>query len=682
MWNTAVKFVKGIGERRAALLQKLNIYTAGDLVCHFPRRYEDRRQVKYCQDCQPDERACLAGQVLSWETARIRPKLLLTKARLSDPSGTFTAIWFNQSHLKLEAGQIWLLTGKIKIFQQQIQLQVDEAETMEPNQNTLHLGRIVPVYEITSGLSQKIFRQAVWESLQKWSGNLSEFLPQTLMQKYKLPTWTEALWEVHFPSEIARRQAARQRLVFEEMLLHQLLMLWQRKSLVSQVKPHRYGATEKTEENFLASLPFELTLSQQQVWADIKQDLRQNYPMYRLLQGDVGSGKTIISFLALQKAAASGLQGALMVPTEILAQQHFELLQKMLPEVKSALLTGSLSPKAKAALLQAIAQQEVQLVIGTHALIQESVNFPKLALVIIDEQHRFGVRQRALLQLKGCRPDVLIMTATPIPRTLALSLYGDLEVSSITELPPGRQPVQTYWYKHSQWPIICQKIRQIVQAGQQVYLICPLVAESEKIDLDSAQAFYQQCSQVDFPDLQIGLLHGRLKSEEKKAVIEAFQNGQIQILVGTTVVEVGINVIKANLMVIMDAHRFGLAQLHQLRGRVGRGDQPAFCCLVSDHSSREVKGRLEALCQASDGFSLAEKDLEFRGPGEFWGTRQSGLPAYKIANPFVHLRALELARQEAKSLLQDDPNLTRPENQALAKELQRRFGKLLISGFA
>ncbi len=682
MWNTAVKFVKGIGERRSALLRKLNIYTVWDLISHFPRRYEDRREIRLSQSCQPEEKVCLCGKIIRWESRRMNSGLLLTKAYLSDSSGIFAAVWFNQSYLKLETGQTWLLFGKVKIFQQQIQLQVEEAELMEPTETSLPSGQIVPIYELTSGLSQKIFRQAVWESLQKLGSSPAEFLPPELMQKYHFPTWSEALREVHFPRQMAQKQAARQRLVFEELFLHQLLMLWQRKNLIAKTKIHHYLPAEKEETAFLDSLPFKLTLAQQQAWADIKQDLQQAFPMYRLLQGDVGSGKTIISFLALQKAAASGLQGALMVPTEILARQHFELCRTMLPDIKTALLTGSLRPKTKEKVLQDIAAQEIQLVVGTHALIQESVSFKNLALVVIDEQHRFGVRQRAVLQLKASRPDVLIMTATPIPRTLALSLYGDLEVSSLHELPPGRQPVQTHCCKHRQWPQICQKIRQTVQAGQQVYLICPLIAESEKTDLDSAQRFYQQCSEIDFPDLKIGLLHGRLKPEEKTAVITAFQSGQIQILVGTTVVEVGINVVNANLMVIMDAHRFGLAQLHQLRGRVGRGSQPAFCYLVSDQNGREAQSRLEALCQSADGFALAEKDLELRGPGEFWGTRQSGLPAYKIANPFVHLRALELARQEAKNLFQTDPCLSQPEHQALKRELQRRFGKLLYSGFA
>lgn len=685
LFNIEAKYLKGVGEDRANLLKKLAIFSAGDLLYHFPKKYEDRREKKPFLAYKDGDRAFLTASLVSFEERFLKKGLSLIKALFKMEDGNcFYGIWYNQSYLKKEllVGELFSLVGKISFYRGETNLQIEEFEIFKEESINMH--RIVPFYLLTAKISQKVLRNIIYEALIKWATELREFMPLDILKKYDLPFIWEALKDIHFPKSKEAYQKAVKRFVLEELFFHQLLILWQRKEMVSCFKRHNYLKEDKWEKAFLKNLPFSLTLAQKKVWGEIKEDMEKDCPMYRLLQGDVGSGKTVICFLALLKAVHSGFQGVLMAPTEILAEQHYKALEDLAlsQKLKIVLLKGNMPRKQRQALLEEILKGEIQIVVGTHALLQNDVEFENLALIIIDEQHRFGVRQRAIMHLKGKNPDVLVMTATPIPRTLAMGLYGDLEISTILELPLGRKPIKTYWERHQAWNEICQRIEKEALLGRQAYIVCPLVEESEKMDLASAKSLYEKCVAKDLKSCKVGLLHGKMKSEEKEEVISSFQRGELEVLVSTTLVEVGINVVNTTMMVIVDAHRFGLAQLHQLRGRVGRGEQQAYCYLVSDAYGEEVEFRLRAMCESNDGFSLAEKDLQLRGPGEFWGTRQSGLSVYKIANPFIHKQALEKAREEARAILAKDANLINPENKLLLLEMQRRFGSLLVSSFA
>ncbi len=681
-WDSAVAYVKGVGSRRAVLFERLQIKSVGDLLYHFPRKYEDRRLMKTIGASAEGEKVCVLGRVLGYEELRPRKGLIILKGLLQDQSGLlFYGIWFNQPYVKkqLLEGSELLLVGKISHTKGGVQLQVEEFElnSKEP----LHGGRLTPLYALTGQLSQKIIRVAVQGALLQWAQVWRDFMPAFLMEKYALPHLNKALQDVHFPRTMEDCRQARRRFVFEELFLQQLLVGLRRQTMIHKQKKHVYGTQGNWEESFLKSLPFSLTPGQQKAWVEISEDMNSPVPMYRLLQGDVGAGKTVVCGLALLKAASNGLQAAVMAPTEILAEQHHQTLEKFFAHknVKIALLTGNMKRKERQRLLEALQFGEIQVVVGTHALLQDDVIFQNLSLAIIDEQHRFGVKQRALLQSKGDNPDVLVMTATPIPRTLSLTLYGDLTISAITDMPPGRKPVQTHWCKHKEWSEVWAHVNQQVRQGKQAYVVCPLVEESEKLDLASVVTFYEKVAENELASCRVSLLHGRMKPEEKDGIIKQFQQKKIDVLISTTVVEVGVDIPNATIMVIMDAHRFGLAQLHQLRGRVGRSSEQSFCYLFSDARGDEVAARLHAMCETSNGFLLAEKDLELRGPGEFWGTKQSGLPNYRIANPFRHVRALELARKEAQNLLHRDPTLSQFNHTLLCLELKRRFGPLIFS---
>ncbi|MQL53584.1 ATP-dependent DNA helicase RecG [Desulfofundulus thermobenzoicus] len=681
-----VQYVKTVGPRRAALLQRLGIKTVRDLLYHFPREYQDRTVLKPSHACAAGEQVTLRGRVVAVQELTPRPGLRITKVRLAEQGGYFFALWFNQPYIKkqLSAGTGVLVTGKLERRFGEIQLAVSDYELLEGDEPAGG-GGMVPVYPSTEQLSQRLLRSMIRMALDEWAGQIADFLPPSIVKKYSLPELPVALAHIHFPPGEREAVRARKRFIFEELFLLQLALALRRRRISRQIKPHRYRTNLELVDKYLAGLPFTLTSGQQQAWREIMADMDAPSPMNRLLQGDVGSGKTVVSTLALLRAVDNGLQGALMAPTEILAEQHYLTLSGTLAPlgVKVGLFSGGMNKKEREALLSALSAGELPLVVGTHALIQEDVQFKRLAVVVIDEQHRFGVRQRAILQYKGQYPDVLVMTATPIPRTLALTLYGDLEVSTIRELPPGRRPVITRAVPPSHLPAIYRFICREVAAGRQAYVVCPLVEESEKVDLTSTVQLIDELSRGPLARCRLGLLHGRLKQAEKNQVMEDFRRGEIQVLVTTTVVEVGVDVPNATVMVILDADRFGLAQLHQLRGRVGRGAAQAYCILVSDNKSREAQFRLQAMVSTGDGFVLAEKDLQLRGPGEFSGTRQSGLPELKVADLVRDWRALELARQEAVTLVRRDPELTLPEHHLLARELYHRFsahrGYLAIS---
>nr|WP_242868811.1 ATP-dependent DNA helicase RecG [Desulfotomaculum copahuensis] len=673
-----VQYLKSVGPRRAALLGRLGIGTVWDLLYHFPRAYHDRSLIKPAHACVHGEQATLQGVVAAAQEQKPRRGLTITKLVLQDGAGIFYAVWFNQPYIKkqLPTGTRLLVTGKVERGYGAVQVAVSDYEVLD-GEETLHAGRIVPVYPLTGQLTQRLMRSVVRQALDEWAGQMDEFLPPALPARYHLPALSTALVQIHFPDTEREARRAQKRFIFEELFLLQLVLAGRRRRLVRQEKGHSYRPAGELVRRLLDTLPFQLTAGQEQAWREICRDMDAAAPMNRLLQGDVGAGKTVVAVLTLLRAVESGLQGALMAPTETLAGQHYLSLCRLLEPlgVKTALLAGGMKNREREAVLAGLQSGETGLVVGTHALIQEVVQFQRLAVVVIDEQHRFGVRQRAHLQYKGRHPDVLVMTATPIPRTLALTLYGDLDVSTIKELPPGRRPVQTLACAPAQLPDVYRMILEQVREGRQAYVVCPLVEESEKLDVQAAVDLAAALAAGPLKSCRTGLLHGRLKAAEKEQVMHAFRGGEIDVLVATTVVEVGVDVPNATVMVILDADRFGLAQLHQLRGRVGRGAHQSYCILVSGARTEEARTRLAAMTATTDGFVLAEKDLQLRGPGEFTGTRQSGLPDLKIADLVRDWRALETARSEAVKLITADPDLTAPEHRALAEELKRRFSR-------
>ncbi|MHB8170029.1 MAG: ATP-dependent DNA helicase RecG [Thermincolia bacterium] len=672
--NSPLQYLKSVGPKRVKLLQKLGLNTVEDLLYHFPRRYEDRSQLKKVNQLNHGEVETIQGQVVGSQELRPRRGLTITKVAVHDGTGVFYAVWFNQPYLKkqLKQGQQLLITGKVERRFGAVQITVSDYELMD-EADTTHTGRIVPMYPTTSSLNGRTLRNIIKNALDQYAGSMAEFLPDKLLQKYRLSPIDEALVNIHFPREMGDVEKARYRFVFEEFFLLQLGLARMKNGQGEETAGIVHRPDGELYRQFLANLPFKLTQAQEKVLADIRKDMESPRSMNRLIQGDVGSGKTMVAALALLKTVASGYQGALMAPTEILAEQHYLGLQPIFAVLgfRVELLTGSLTRKEKELLLAEVEDGLVHIVIGTHALIQEGVNFKALGLAVTDEQHRFGVRQRAQLQQKGYNPDVLVMTATPIPRTLAMTLYGDLDLSVIDQLPPGRKPIQTQWVKSRAKAKVYKLMEEKIKEGRQVYIICPLVEESEKVDLASATELAQELQHSVFSKYRVGLLHGRMKNNEKDEVMTAFRDGEVQILVSTTVVEVGVNVPNATVMVIKDAERFGLAQLHQLRGRVGRGEHQSYCVLMAEPGTEEGRARMGIMVSTTDGFVIAEEDLELRGPGEFFGTRQSGLPDLKIANILRDVEVLEAAREEAFGLIGEDPGL---DGYGLLKEkLREKF---------
>lgn len=668
-----VQYLKGVGPQKAKQLERLGIYTIWDLLYHFPREYQDRSNILPAHSYAHGDIATVKGIVISSQETKPRRGLNITKFVLQEEGSTFYAVWFNQPYIRKQfpVGKKILITGKMDRNFGIPQIQVTDYEAIEGD-DSLHGGRIVPIYPLSEGVSQRFLRTIIKSTLEQVGSGMREFLPDAMLDRYNLPCLPEALQEIHFPNNAQTSLRSQKRFIIEEFFLFQLGIGLQRSRSKRKPKEHNY-LQESLTEQLLKNLPFQLTSAQTRVYKEIQTDLQKPYAMNRLLQGDVGAGKTIVAALALCKAAGSGFQSALMAPTELLAEQHAKNIIELLEPlgVKVALLTGS-SKKGRVRILDAVASGEIQVVVGTHALIQNEVQFKNLSLVVVDEQHRFGVRQRAALQDKGVAPDVLVMTATPIPRTLALTLYGDLDVSVIDELPPGRQLIKTYHLSLSQAGKAVGLVKKQVEEGKQAYVVCPLIEESEKIDTQAAVDLYERLQKA-LPECKVGLLHGKMKAPDKEKMMENFRIGTVNILVSTTVIEVGVDVPNATVMIIWDAQRFGLAQLHQLRGRVGRGKEQSYCIIVSDPSTREAKERLTAMCHTQDGFKLAEEDLKLRGPGEFFGTRQSGIPDFKIANLVRDAREIEQARKEAEQLLKDDPELKSLPNQALVEQFVRRF---------
>jgi ATP-dependent DNA helicase RecG len=687
----SIQFLKGVGPTRAQMLRRLGIETISDALALLPRRYDDRTNLKPIRNLQVGIQETFEGTILVSGSSRTGRGRRLYEMIVGDATGTMRCLWFqfHETYMRqrYRTGQRVIVTGEVHINPYSGQrkevhhpdLELIEADEREP----LHTGRMVPVYPATEGLHQKTLRTVIKRIVDEYAHQVEDCLPLGLRERLQLMEASQALREVHFPSADADLEAlnhwsseAHRRLVFEEFFLLELGLALQQRNTTIEERRITYRGTGALADQLRSQLPFELTMAQERVLAEIIANMQRPHPMNRLLQGDVGSGKTIVALLAMLLAIESGFQAAIMVPTEILAEQHYLTMQRLVGPlgVRVMLLTSAIKGSKRRELLETIAAGDVDLLVGTHALIQEGLEFRALGLAVIDEQHRFGVLQRATLKRKSYSPDVLVMTATPIPRTLAMTVYGDLDVSIIDELPPGRLPVVTKLCYESRRDESYALMRQVLRQGRQVYVVYPLIEESEKTDLRAATAMAEQLQREVLPEFRVGLLHGRLKSDEKEDIMRAFSVGDLQVLVSTTVIEVGVDVPNATLMLVEHAERFGLAQLHQLRGRVGRSHHQAYCLLMADFPmSEEAKQRLQTLTEHDDGFMIAERDLEIRGPGEFLGTRQSGLPELRVAHLIRDQCLLAEARREAFALVDTDPHLSEPAHKSLRQALMHRW---------
>ena len=685
-----VTMMKGVWKKMLPRLHKLDIKTVGDLVQLFPNKYNDFSVRRTVSQLVPGD-----GQTAILTVWEARQTMLgrqkSTQATLSDETGNIRATWFNNPWVasQLKHGAKVALSGKVKVFMGGLVFESPEYEILQGDDDLLHTGRLVPVYPATKGLSQRVLRPLIKRALDATLERFEEFLPEDLRHRVGLIGLREAMRQIHYPDDRDAENAAKRRLAFDELFLIQMSMIRRRNDWREDNRGVQVSVDMDVVESFLASLPFDLTGAQNRSLREALGDMSSDRAMSRLLQGDVGSGKTVVAAAAMLAAVKDGKQAALMAPTEILAEQHFLTVGGLLSGARHdpsggyiqrldvngldrkltvALLLGAHRKRVRDDLYSLISAGMVDIVIGTHALIQEGVDIPNLALAVIDEQHRFGVKQRAALREKGERPHLLAMSATPIPRSLALTVYGDLDVSVIDEMPPGRQPAQTHFVENERRDSAYAHIRNEIMRGRQAFVVCPLIEESEAIQTTAAQEEYARLSESVYPDFSVGLLHGRMSLQEKEEIMESFKEREIDILVSTTVVEVGIDVPNATVMLIDGAERFGLSQLHQLRGRVGRGEYQGWCLLLSESPGVEAVRRLKLLERISDGFKLAEEDLKLRGPGDYLGTRQSGLPALRIAE-VTDYETLRLARREAESALSIDPALEREEHRALSSRL-------------
>lgn len=714
LWNLPVRFIKGVGPKRINVLQRLHIATVEDALWTVPWRYEDRSVMTPIGNLVPGMMASICGVIRKCEAKRTRNRRLsVVEVGVEDQSGRMEAVFFNQQYLEtiLTVGTRVMMSGRVLSGRQGwmvTRMDVTQYEILgEDTESALHVGRIVPIYHETKGWTSRQMRVLMKNLLADHGIELLDHLPVPLRARQRLIPIHEALQDIHFPKTGTDLQllergktAAHRRLAFEELLLLQLALATRHRSVHEEPKELRFNPRTPLVQQLGRLLPFRLTTAQDRVVREIFRDMISPRPMNRLVQGDVGSGKTAVALHALVMACGSGYQAALMAPTELLAEQHHRNLSGTLEALglRAILVRGGEKSSVKKTQAERLVSGDVQVAIGTHALIQQGVRFKNLGLAVVDEQHKFGVLQRKTLIEKGYKPDVLIMTATPIPRTLAMTVYGDLDVSVIDVLPPGRKPVRTFLFHESQRRRAYQIVRDELRAQRQAYVVYPLVDESEKTDLQTAIQGAEQLQKGEFSEFRVGLLHGRMKAAEKEAVMAAFKAGTIQVLVATTVIEVGVDVPNATVILIEHAERFGLAQLHQLRGRVGRSDRQSYCLLMAqnpgrggtqrgshlimanDESMSTARERLEALVRSNDGFVIAEADLRIRGPGEFFGFRQWGMPEFRVANLVRDGDLLQEARQEAFSLLKADPGLKEPAHQELREAMLRKWAQKLELG--
>ena len=694
--DTPLQYLKGVGPRRAADLQRVGLSTVEDLLDRFPIRYEDRGSFLTISALRPGMSASIAGEVISCGIRPTRrPRFKIFEMLVRDHTGALRAVFFNQPFLNdvFHPHQRVILFGRLELTSHGMQMQNPQYEILkaegdaeaaaESDDETLHTGRIVPIYEKTGTLTTKMQRAIVHQALSAIPAAVTDPLPASVRAREQLIDRRTALLDVHFPPAgtpietlNAFRSPAQRRLIFEEFFLFQLGLVLRRRQFDAERKPRSVVVNDDIRESARRVLPFRLTGDQKKAIAEIVEDMKRPQPMNRLLQGDVGSGKTIVALMAALVAMENGFQVAFMAPTEILAEQHFITIRRLLEASKFriALLTGATPAKRRREIQAELSGGSIHLAVGTHALVEDPVGFRELGLVVIDEQHRFGVLQRATLRAKGLRPDVLVMTATPIPRTLALTTYGDLDVSVMREMPPGRHPIKTIAKPESRRDEIYDFIRKQIDAARQAYVIYPLVEESEKVDLKAATEMADHLSNDVFPQYRVALLHGRMKPDAKERVMAAFSRGEFDVLVSTTVVEVGVDVANASVMLVEHAERFGLSQLHQLRGRVGRGPHQSYCILLYQAPlSDQGRARLKALTESTDGFEIAERDLELRGPGDFFGTRQSGMPTLRVGDLVRDHQIMEAARREAVAAL-DDPQQAATLIAFVRTNWERRFG--------
>ncbi len=680
--TTSIQYLKGVGPARKKLFENLGILTVEDLLYLFPRRYDDRRKLASISELKPGAWHTLVGEVFAKAGRRsFWNKKHVLEVVLADENARVYCVWFNQSYLEnyFHIGDKVVVHGRVEVFNNKIQIVNPEYEIITDADEELNMARIVPIYPLTKGITQRYLRKVMALALDEYAQKMVDVLPADVLKRQVLRPITESIRDIHFPPDEKAQQEANRRISFDEFFMFQIAVMLRRRCLkaCSGVK---HFIPEEFHERFARSFPYEFTLSQQKALNEVAVDMCQQKPMLRLLQGDVGSGKTVVAFFGCLAALTNGHQAAFMAPTEILAEQQYNAFIRFFAEgpfgeVRVCLLKSGLKKKDKEALYQRIKSGDVDVVIGTHALLEEGVEFKKLSFVAIDEQHKFGVKQRALLSAKGENPDVLVMTATPIPRSLCLTLYGDLDVSIIDEKPKGRGTIKTYHMTGEQAEGVYKRVAEWVHKGTQAYIVYPIIEESEKADLKAAVDMFEHFKKNELKDLSVGLIHGRLPKGEAESVMEKFKQREIDVLVTTTVLEVGIDVANANVMVIEHAERFGLAQLHQLRGRIGRSEKNAVCVLLGDPETEDGKKRIDALLKTTDGFKIAQQDLEIRGPGQYFGRHQHGLNELRVVDPLTQIEVLEAARKEAVSLVGSDPVL---KGYGMIKDtLQQRYPEYL-----
>lgn len=669
-----VKYVKTVGPNRVKLLNKLNIYTLKDLIEYYPRDYEDRSKPKNLYECTDGEEVLIEAMAAGRITEMHKGRMTISRLIVKDQTGTCYMTWFNQGYLrdKFQPGRMYRFFGKISNKNGRLEMNSPVYDEIDQSKNT---GKIIPIYPLTYELKQNTLRKIIENGLAEVKGKLPETLPEYILKENNLWDINNTIERIHFPIEFSDFNKARERLVFEELLTTQLALLKLKNNY-----EHETDGIQFSKDVYMSDviniLPFKLTKAQLRVLEEIDRDMESNKPMNRLLQGDVGSGKTVVAMIAAYKAVKSGYQATIMAPTAILASQHLESFQGILEElgIRTELLISSVTKKKKTEILEKLQNGEIDILIGTHAILEENVVFKNLGLVVTDEQHRFGVKQRGTIASKGKNPDVIAMSATPIPRTLALILYGDLDISIIDELPPNRKKIETYAVRKNMEERVNNFIRKQITEGRQAYIVCPLVEENEDMEgLQSVIELAEKYQKETFSEYKVAYLHGKMKPKEKDEIMERFKNGEIQILIATTVIEVGVNVPNSSIMVVENAERFGLAQLHQLRGRVGRGEYQSYCILKYEGNSETIRQRMKVMCDTNDGFIISEKDLELRGSGDFFGTEQHGLPEFKIANLFEDIAVLKKVQRLALKIMEDDPLLEKEKNAKLNDLVKEKF---------
>lgn len=670
----SLQYLKGVGPVRFEILKKLDLNTVEDILNYFPRDYEDRGNYKkICELIDGETTAIKAIIKTNVSEQRVRRNMAIYKIIAEDGTGNIILTWFNQPYIKkqLRVGEEYSFYGKVKNTLGRIEIQSPVFEKAEASKNT---GKIIPIYPLTNGITQNVFRGIVELAVKSSLDEVQESIPDWILKRHNLPSFKWAMENIHFPAALDDFEKARKRIAFDELLTMQLALLRFKEKGNEDREGIAFSIDEKIDD-LLGTLPYKLTNAQMRVWKEIDKDMTSAKSMNRLVQGDVGSGKTVVATLAMYKAVKNGYQAAMMAPTAILARQHYEGIKKMVEPfgMTVELLISDITKKNKTLILERLKNGEIDILIGTHALLEENVEFKNAGLVITDEQHRFGVRQRSVLSAKGNLTDTLVMTATPIPRTLAIILYGDLDISIIDELPPGRQKIDTYAVRRNMDERINAFINKELTAGRQAYIVCPLVEESEHMEgVKSVVEQFEYYKNV-LNQYKVEMLHGKMKAKEKDDIMQRFKQGEINAIISTTVIEVGVDVPNSTLMIIENAERFGLAQLHQLRGRVGRGKHKSYCILKYEGNSDVVRQRMEIMQKSNDGFVISEKDLEIRGPGEFFGTRQHGIPEFKVANLFVDIPILKDAQEIANQIIEDDPKLEKTENTILLRKINKLF---------